>query len=585
MSDSNVDNNLKNILVSELKKECNILIKKYNINIKSNNILDKKVNEIELKIQNNNNNVYENFIILLSLYYDKYNIEKIINININKLFIKKIKVCKFELEEIKIPLKIYDVKENKIIIGRKNIKNKKFITISHRWNMDDKNININMLHKYKKINKLKQIYRKNNKLRYFWIDTICIDQNNNEEKESEIKNMKYYYKHSLMTIILNDINNNIVKSLNMSILSFDNNEIQKLFKMIINSIMIETPLKNDWHKRCWTLQESILNENIIIFTGIFLNLYSLKKIIYKTCFLYSYHNKLFELCFDMNNYKNSYKVGEVLKLMKNRKCSFPQDKIYSILGIIDDKISKNIIIDYKLNIKEIYINLFQEANKVNDYSWLNTAIDINYSNVDILYNKISINNNRLLFKSYIIKDIKKSIKIHNRKRFNIKKEIMINFDKKLININNINLNKNFWDILNYEDLIDTNKIWSIIINKNLKVREEDFVNYFNVYENFGLNPYYYTYLLIINEQQIGIIDIYNKHYKYHNESILVLNNYKNISENWWNCIVVEDNKSIGSGIINIDKKYLEQNNIEIELNLNNLINNNPNEIFLSMKMK
>lgn len=78
-------------------------------------------------------------------------------------------------KNIKAPLKLYDAKENIIIIGHEKTSYKSYITISHRWNDDDKIISINNLDKYKKLDKIKNIYIKNNNLRYFWIDTICID--------------------------------------------------------------------------------------------------------------------------------------------------------------------------------------------------------------------------------------------------------------------------------------------------------------------------------------------------------------------------------------------------------------------------
>lgn len=93
--------------------------------------------------------------------------------------------------------------------------------------------------------------------------------------------MKYYYKYSIMTIILINIEDKYIKALNISIISLKKNADQECFNYILNKIMMwDAKLKDDWHKRCWTLQESILNENIFIFVNEFLQLEPLKKLMY-----------------------------------------------------------------------------------------------------------------------------------------------------------------------------------------------------------------------------------------------------------------------------------------------------------------
>lgn len=189
--------------------------------------------------------------------------------------------------------------------------------------------------------------------------------------------------------------------------------------------------------------------------------------------------------------------------------------------------------------------------------------------MNILYNKININNNKIYLKSYIIRDyINKLIKIYDKQKF-IKKEIIIDFDKKLMNINNVILKNYFWKILNYDNLLDYGLDY--IIDEIYKKPEimDDWINYFNIYERFGLNEPNYKWILMTTDKQIGIINID----KIDDKSYIVLNNYKYISKNWWHCIIVKSNKAIGNGIINIDKIYLEEKDIEIDIDWNNLIRN------------
>lgn len=71
----------------EIKDKITKLIRKYDVIEKKDNILDKKINYSELLHRAFGSDVGNTEILLL--YYDKYNIESIVNKNINKLFEKK----------------------------------------------------------------------------------------------------------------------------------------------------------------------------------------------------------------------------------------------------------------------------------------------------------------------------------------------------------------------------------------------------------------------------------------------------------------------------------------------------------------
>lgn len=353
-----------------------------------------------------------------------------------------------------------------------------------------------------------------------------------------------------MTIILNniDIDEEYINILNMAITSFED----KKFSFYLNIIISRIGFKDDWNKRCWTFQESVLNKNIFIFSGKLLSLKELSYIlhdnVYNGC-----KDSLWEICYYIKKTKNIYKIGEILKLTKDRKSKLPQDKIYSILGLIDNRISNNIEINYKLDIKKIYVNLFKEAIKINDFSWLNIIFELDFSCVNILYNKINIANNNLCFKSYIMKNnIKKIIKtIYNRREFYDK---ILEFGKKIMTENNFNFtNGNFCDYI-YTD--ENNKL--SIMSRNLGI-------------DISFYPSSDFYILTLYDEFIGMIIINNINYI--NEAVFLLNRYYTLTKKLWNCIIIRDKKIIGNGFININEKYLEQKDIKVELNLDYLINN------------
>jgi hypothetical protein len=116
--DEESNNNLIKKFPNYIKDKCKQINKYYHINEKHNIRLCQKINNLESEFYNEFEFYYCSKILeeLFLLYYDKYNIENIIYKNMNKLFEKKNKKYKFNINEI-IPLRIYDSKEHRIIIG------------------------------------------------------------------------------------------------------------------------------------------------------------------------------------------------------------------------------------------------------------------------------------------------------------------------------------------------------------------------------------------------------------------------------------------------------------------------------------
>lgn len=473
---------------------------------------------------------------------------------------------------------MYDAKEN-IIIYNKNL-NKYYITISHRWNLNNQNMDMDI---DKKINKIRTIYKKNNKLRYYWIDILCINQKDENEKISEIKNMNYYYKNSLMTIILNDteISEIQIKMLNyLTIICYEDikkNNPNNVMLIALNNIMNDIKFKDDWHERCWTFQETILNENTFIYVNNYnflsLNLLSTFCFYYKT---YRDKNTLFSLCSMISKLKGKTNIGKILNVIVDRSSFLKQDRIYSILGLIDSRISDNIVIDYTLKKKEIYINLFKEALNINDISWLNISIGIDSSPIDILYKKIIIDNNKLYFKSYIIENNQKNL-LEIKKIKEVRKDFF-NFIKKWMFVNNITLDN------------ETLEIAEIILNLYLEKYDRKIENSHNlkILNSFIQRPSYIKteeilssiftdeanidkVCVISNNKIIGMINC-----SIEDDMYFVLNDCKNLPLDWSSCIVLKGNHAIGHGIINLDKKYCVEKDVVIDIEIRDGIDEDTN---------
>lgn len=326
-----------------------------------------------------------------------------------------------------VPNKLWSIKEKKIIEYEKLKKiyvdegSLVYMIISYRWGTLDlsfKNAN--------PITEIANIFG----IDFIWIDQLCIDQNNEIEKEKEIRKMRYYYKCAqVVTVILPDISNEICKDFNYFSRNIKNYKdifkisIEKMIK-VLNSVSVFG--NSEWFHRAWTLQEGLLNTNIIFISKEFtknncdcivpmkrmihgfkdLNLMdeafeesSLDNIdkLYKLKYIPSiikkgfdkYREKLLnkikdiinlknltnlecyikynEHCGNINN-DNFLNIGEMLYLMKERKSFKKEDMIYAGMALC--KNGGNMEYKYNISYSDALYNACISASKFNDWSWL-----------------------------------------------------------------------------------------------------------------------------------------------------------------------------------------------------------------------
>lgn len=234
----------------------------------------------------------------------------------------------------KPPLKLWDTKENIIINGNKWMY---YTCISHRWNShkdivklkgmewDAIGINSNDLEKLRK-----KLYNSGN--RFIWIDNLCINQDNLEEKSKEIKNMGDYYKNAYRTIVLlNGIGNksNIINT---------NNEL------------------TEWFNRVWIMQEVILSPNVIFYIddeNEETKIMDIKCIMTKLTYMAEDINLSTKLRYDIicalqllsQNGNINKNIISALGLSMKRQCTYSEDYIYGILGFMNSKKINDYIIN------------------------------------------------------------------------------------------------------------------------------------------------------------------------------------------------------------------------------------------------
>lgn len=210
--------------------------------------------------------------------------------------------------------------------------------------------------------------------KYYWVDALCIDQNNLQEKSHQVKDMGEIYKLARMTIIwLGDRDSN--SQLGFKVLSRIWGKTQKAFDeatrqhrdVTVDPIRLPPDelnaaiaiLNRAWFSRLWVVQEVLLSKDLHVLLGTTLSSFD----IYQDSVLLNQLSSFTLPTVDQypvpqhirdQVYRNIYFLGatrdfkdqikegrlpdfmDIVNLCNQQECSDPRDKIYGILGITSE---------------------------------------------------------------------------------------------------------------------------------------------------------------------------------------------------------------------------------------------------------
>lgn len=471
-----------------------------------------------------------------------------------------------------LPKRLLNTKTKNIINTEKisplNYNKYKYVTLSYVWGKENyvkpkkmKITGINYkicFNKYTELNKLLQMLHNNN-IEWLWVDAICINQNDVEEKNIEVSKMSKYYENSQYTIafIITEINivEIIEEIMNEKEISIKN----KFLKILNNDLFLD-----EWFERVWILQESILSNDLLLYTGneylfklkdFFIKIYNYLYLkneddILRINFFNHINPSLSVLILGIARFSIENKINNltgILHYVRGRKCKYLQDKIYGLLGLY--KYSNEIIVNYEKDINEIISDIIKISIRYNDYSFLIICKE-EFKNV-ILYNNYQILNKINIYE--------KSIPDEN---INMVEDIYFKIKGFKLNINNfIQINK--IDIVNDFDKIKKVENCLYEISKKFKISFNELLKYLIINTNGTL---------IINGKEIqeeeiellliGAEKLFNHQYfiKSNDRNSLFLHYGSYLLKSWLSLIVDEDyiyidplNKTIL--ITNKDIKY------------------------------
>lgn len=219
-------------------------------------------------------------------------------------------------------------------------------------------------------------------VKWCWLDTVCIKQDDDDEKAIEIPKMSFIYKTSTFCALYRD--------------EFDDNDAYKLNKTLEKI----TPNLSDhktticqvipgqaklteclWAERIWTLQETILPKKLVFITKNYVVDFS--NILMMLSVAYNEWSHWREYLRNDYIHINIIKIlmsksdvltySQVVNLISDRDSMYMHDRIYGIIGVLDVVIE----VDYTQSHDKLVNKLIFELTKKGDWSWIGCIDTVN----------------------------------------------------------------------------------------------------------------------------------------------------------------------------------------------------------------
>jgi len=214
--------------------------------------------------------------------------------------------------------------------------------------------------------------------RWWWIDSICINQEDDKERSSQVELMGRIYKKAKLTIVwLGEETDQSVEATEflrtLSDPKWKSGNDRTVIKPLLDHKLapkwkaVEALLSNEWWKRVWTLQEFIISEQVKFYWGpanVSRAQLMAALLVNWSCFQMDrklVHWKTFEPAWSrrrLNQWYRNVNETPLLAMMAHTgdyHATDPRDKVYSLLGIANPEdcelIGKP---DYNATVADVY---------------------------------------------------------------------------------------------------------------------------------------------------------------------------------------------------------------------------------------
>ncbi|PVI02238.1 HET-domain-containing protein [Periconia macrospinosa] len=217
--------------------------------------------------------------------------------------------------------------------------------------------------------------------RLLWIDAICINQTSNEEKNHQVPLMSKIYAAAYQVIIYLGPDNHDEAS---GIFRWLKNEQDKMdFKSLVAIKHIYKQMNiilgKPWFSRVWVLQEVSNSKKTLLAWGpnstdwVQFSV-ALTKRLSEWDRSRSMDNShipptLFLANSEPRPFKNLYTL---VHYARNTRSSDPRDKVYALIGLLDNSVEHSIVPDYNKSVEQVYADLVQSF--INIYNHLDVLL-------------------------------------------------------------------------------------------------------------------------------------------------------------------------------------------------------------------
>lgn len=243
-----------------------------------------------------------------------------------------------------LPDRVYDIQKKEVISRSDAIhKRYQYVTISHRWNNDEKAdqnfLGITWECQKSNVDKLLMaadiVKKKWKSINYIWMDSMCVDQ---ETMKTQIVDMHAVYKKSEWTLTLIKIDEMNLQRIRQLI-----DKLHEIDSKILNDNWeaFRSVMDHEWWKRIWTLQEMLLSREKMVFFDLDKNeICSFQEYLA----IYELYRKMEdkkELLREHDIYKGTGTpcVHEVMAMCQNRQSTREEDHAYGIAGLLNVRVS------------------------------------------------------------------------------------------------------------------------------------------------------------------------------------------------------------------------------------------------------
>lgn len=231
--------------------------------------------------------------------------------------------------------------------------------------------------------------RNRSKARLLWIDAICINQQDLEERSRQVRLMSHIYSKAArvvvwvgpqsgdsdmaidcIEIIASHVEVNYVSSPQLYALTAelhwaDVNELLRISRAEYDALY--RFYSRSWFERLWVWQEVLLATDVLVLCGSRLITWIAVQTGVMCLGLKPGFGKAPDAAFNMarSPISTSLSLGVLLDVTKDASCLDPRDRIFALLSLLDQDMQSRIVPDYKKSTREVYKEVMLQLFEVN----------------------------------------------------------------------------------------------------------------------------------------------------------------------------------------------------------------------------